>query len=95
MTSPLSGKRVLVTRAREQAATFTKLIEEREGISIEIPLISFEPRKLNSLQLSEFSWILFTSANGVRFFLKQVSIFLLRFAISSSVAFVQKVTFAP
>ena len=74
MTSPLSGKRVLVTRAREQAATFTKLIEEREGISIEIPLISFEPRKLNSLQLSEFSWILFTSANGVRFFLKQVTV---------------------
>ncbi|WP_226656486.1 uroporphyrinogen-III synthase [Pseudalkalibacillus hwajinpoensis] len=76
MSSPLSGKRVMVTRAREQAATFTKLIEEREGISIEIPLISFEPRKqlLHSLRLSEYSWVLFTSANGVRFFLNQVKL---------------------
>jgi uroporphyrinogen-III synthase len=76
MSSPLSGKRVMVTRAREQAATFTKLIEEREGISIEIPLISFQPRNqlLNSIELSEYSWLLFTSANGVRFFLKQANI---------------------
>ncbi len=76
MISPLSGKRVLVTRAREQATSFTKLIEEKEGISIEIPLISFESRNqlLNSITLSEYSWIVFTSANGVRFFLKQAKV---------------------
>ncbi|MDQ0481409.1 uroporphyrinogen-III synthase [Guptibacillus hwajinpoensis] len=70
MMSPLSGKRVLVTRAREQAAAFTKLINERGGLSVEIPLISFEPRNdiLKSIEVEKYHWILFTSANGVRFF---------------------------
>ena len=73
MKSPLSGKRVLVTRAREQAGTFTKLIEERGGLSVEIPLISFDPRNelLETVLLEQFSWVLFTSANGVRFFFQQ------------------------
>ncbi|WP_347549401.1 uroporphyrinogen-III synthase [Pseudalkalibacillus hwajinpoensis] len=73
MITPLSGKRVLVTRAREQAAAFTKLIEERGGLSIEIPLISFEPRPhiLDTIELNQYSWILFTSANGVRFFFEE------------------------
>lgn len=76
MSSLLSGKRVLVTRAREQAATFSRLIEERGGLSVEIPLIAFEPRTevLKNIEIEEFGWVVFTSSNGVRFFFEETSL---------------------
>ena len=43
---------------------------------MEIPLISFDPRNelLETVQLEQFSWVLFTSANGVRFFFQQTDL---------------------
>lgn len=71
----LDGKTVLVTRAKEQAAELSTLIEENGGRSIELPLIAFEqaeptPQLKKALQqLHVYRWLLFTSVNGVRFFM--------------------------
>ncbi|WP_270179477.1 uroporphyrinogen-III synthase [Alkalihalobacillus sp. CinArs1] len=76
MISPLSGKRVLVTRARGQAATFSRLVEKHGGVSVEIPLIAFKPRlhALQTLNVSGYEWVVFTSSNGVRFFFQEATL---------------------
>ena len=70
----LMGKRIIVTRAREQAGKLTALLEQEGAEVLELPFINVE-RNFNSRQISEilagiavYEWILFTSTNGVRFF---------------------------
>lgn len=79
MTSgrPLSGKHVLVTRPRGQAASFIDKIETEGGIVHFVPLIAFRPfsdgREEEWLeQLSTYDWIILTSKNGVDFFFQQL-----------------------
>jgi uroporphyrinogen III methyltransferase/synthase len=74
MSPPLSGKRVLVTRAEGQAEKLVAMLRERGAEPLVVPLIAFEPptdpeplrRALASL--ADYGWVLFTSENGVRFF---------------------------
>lgn len=73
MSGPLSGKKILVTRGKAQAKLFAKKIKAAGGIPIEVPLLRFQKRVTkeneNILdQLHEFTWVFFTSANGVKFF---------------------------
>ncbi|KZZ86128.1 uroporphyrinogen-III synthase [Bacillus sp. SJS] len=71
---PLSGKKILITREKNQAASFARLIEEKGGSPVVIPLVAFvaaddEIRILEELgRLHTYQWIVFTSVNGVRFF---------------------------
>jgi len=74
---PLAGKRIVVTRAPEQAV---ELIRELEGLGAEVlalPAVSFgdpaDPAPLDQAidALHSFHWILFTSQNAVRFFVKR------------------------
>jgi uroporphyrinogen III methyltransferase/synthase len=71
---PLFGKRIVVTRAREQAARLTELLTEQGADVIELPFIKvepeFDPKVLTEVfaELAVYEWILFTSANGVRTF---------------------------
>ena len=75
---PLLGKRILVTRAREQASKFVKLLEDRGAYCIECPTIEFHwPEDLNPLDqaintLSTFDWLIFSSTNAVRFFFERL-----------------------
>ena len=78
---PLFGKRILVTRAKEQAGLFSDLIAELGGQPIEVPTIritdpdSFEntDRAIDRLENGPgYDWIIFTSANGVKYFVKRV-----------------------
>ena len=70
----LSGKRILVTRGGEQAEEFAAMIRRRGGEPVIFPTIRLVPpedtapidRALS--RLSSFDWILFASANAVRFF---------------------------
>lgn len=74
MGRPLEGKRILVTRAAEQVEFFSQEIAAKGGIPIEIPVIAFrEPKEQVEVdkainRITEFSKIIFTSANGVHFF---------------------------
>lgn len=73
-TAPLSGRRVAVTRAREQASELSGKLAALGAEVVELPLIhvSKEISKDNladvMLELGSYDWIVFTSANGVRFF---------------------------
>jgi len=72
--SPLEGKTVLVTRAREQAEALCRRLEALGARPVLLPLIDvFPPSDLAAVdralaRLEEFDWLVFTSANGVRFF---------------------------
>lgn len=71
---PLFGQRILVTRAREQASAFSRMIEEAGGEAWEAPTIAIDSAADTSeLQTAvqhagDYDWIIFTSANGVRAF---------------------------
>ena len=68
---PLFGRRILVTRAREQASGLSDLLRSRGAEPVEFPVIKIAPRENNAeltaaLQnLDAYSWIVFTSANTV------------------------------
>jgi uroporphyrinogen III methyltransferase/synthase len=71
---PLMGKRVVVTRARDQAGQLTAMLESEGAEVIELPFIEVKP-DFNQQQLAEtlagiaiYEWIIFTSANGVKSF---------------------------
>lgn len=65
----LSGKVVLVTRAREQAAVFARLLEAAGARVVLVPTIAIEPPEswepLDAALLGDFAWVVFTSVNGV------------------------------
>ncbi|MCL4533890.1 MAG: hydroxymethylbilane synthase [Bacteroidetes bacterium] len=71
---PLFGRRVLVTRSREQASAFSALLREEGAEPLELPAI--EIRTMDDYtaldaavrSLDDYDWVAFTSANGVRFF---------------------------
>ena len=71
---PLFGKRILVTRAREQASSFAQILEAAGAEVLEFPTIrivppeSWAPLDAALGQLRDYQWVIFTSANGVRFF---------------------------
>ncbi len=71
---PLFGKRILVTRSREQASALDDILSLEGAEPIEIPTIKIEPTlsqdHLDNVlsRLAEFHWLLFTSVNGVEAF---------------------------
>ncbi len=71
---PLSGRRVVVTRARDQAAPLTRLLQERGAEVLEVPCIRIAPPTDHQTLveviagLNAYDWIIFTSANGVTSF---------------------------
>lgn len=74
---PLAGKRVVITRAPEQARELTRLLEDFGAEVLPFPTVTFrEPADAAGLdsalhELGHFDWILFTSQNAVRFFLRR------------------------
>jgi uroporphyrinogen-III synthase len=74
---PLEGKRVVVTRSVEQARDLMARLENMGATVLLFPAVSFsEPPDTAELDrtirsLGEFDWILFTSANAVRFFARR------------------------
>lgn len=90
----LRGRRVAVTRPRDQASELAAKLSVRGAEVIELPLVAVS-KEVNRddladvlLELGSYDWIAFTSANGVRFFFEEFmrvfddirSLGLLRFA---------------
>ncbi|WP_090820296.1 uroporphyrinogen-III C-methyltransferase [Paenibacillus sp. yr247] len=78
---PLFGRRVLVTRARNQASELVDLIDDMGGEAVEFPVIRIQPpsrpEAVQALdqaldELHEFDWILLTSVNGVDYFFNKL-----------------------
>lgn len=75
---PLFGRRVVVTRAREQASGFKAVLSQLGAHCIEFPTIeiqppdSWEPLDDALDGLSTYDWVIFTSVNGVKFFMERL-----------------------
>jgi uroporphyrinogen III methyltransferase/synthase len=76
---PLFGRRVVVTRTREQASELSRKLYRLGADVIEFPTIEIKPREdLGELRaaidrIEEFDWIVFTSQNAVRIFFGALS----------------------
>jgi len=78
---PLFGKRILITRAKEQAKVFSEMLTDLGGNPIEIPTIKItDPDSFANIDAAierlekgpGYDWIIFTSANGVRYFIRRM-----------------------
>jgi uroporphyrinogen III methyltransferase/synthase len=71
-TLPLAGVRVLVTRARTQAAATVAALGERGAECVLLPLIEIVPPddpapfRAALARLGDYGWVVFTSANAAR-----------------------------
>jgi uroporphyrinogen III methyltransferase / synthase len=76
---PLFGKRIVITRPRNQAASICDALAERGAQPVELPMIevrdpdSWEPLDDAIRRLTEFDYLLVTSVNGVRNFLARLA----------------------
>lgn len=79
-TRPLFGKRVLITRTRQQASELRTRLEGEGAEVVELPTLEIVDgaspqligRVIDALADGEYSWVIFTSANGVRRFFAYV-----------------------
>ena len=71
---PLFGRRVIVTRAREQASDLSRRLQELGARVVEVPTIRIEPpsdggagldRAASGLASGDYDWVVFTSARAV------------------------------
>ncbi|MGQ9509295.1 MAG: uroporphyrinogen-III synthase [Thermodesulfobacteriota bacterium] len=75
---PLLGKRILVTRAKNQSRDFSSSLRRLGAEVIEYPTIEIVPprswKKADRAidQLDTYDWVIFTSVNGVDFFFKRL-----------------------
>ena len=73
-TKPLFGRRVLVTRALEQAGAFAGALEKDGAEVVAFPTIktigppNWAPLDAAIKNLSGYDWAIFTSVNGVKYF---------------------------
>ena len=75
---PLFGKRIVVTRSREQAGELIDMLEERGAEAIPAPTIRIAPPEDSAdldracAEAGAFDWIIFTSVNSVDFFMERL-----------------------
>ncbi|MEM7117480.1 MAG: uroporphyrinogen-III synthase [Chloroflexota bacterium] len=70
----MKGKRIVVTRSREQAAAFCAKLAECGAEPIAFPVIAFVPLKADLEALAQkgaYDWLLFTSVNAVNYYVAQ------------------------
>ena len=76
---PLFGKRILVTRARAQAGELSARLVDYGAEPVEYPVIEVVPPETWSeldralAELGRYHWLVFTSVNGVRPFMKRLA----------------------
>jgi uroporphyrinogen III methyltransferase/synthase len=75
---PLFGKRVVITRSREQAGELVELLESLGAETIGAPMIrivppdDYGPLDKAVAEASTYDWIVFTSINGVDAFMRRL-----------------------
>ena len=74
---PLAGRRVVVTRTREQASVLTERLAGLGAEVLELPVLRISRRSPSrswptaSWSSARYDWIVFTSGNGVHFFFEE------------------------
>jgi uroporphyrinogen III methyltransferase/synthase len=75
---PLFGKRIVVTRPRVQAGELARQLEQRGAAVFLLPVVEIrEPADWGPVDralhhLADYDWLVFTSANGVHFFVQRL-----------------------
>lgn len=75
---PLLGKRIVVTRAREQASSLVQALTDLGAAVLECPTIDvIPPESWEALdaaieRIADYQWIVFTSVNGVKYFFQRL-----------------------
>jgi uroporphyrinogen III methyltransferase / synthase len=75
---PLFGKRIVVTRPREQAAELVDALEQLGASVVEAPTVrivppeDFGPLDEACAAVGQYSWVIFTSVNGVDYFFQRL-----------------------
>jgi uroporphyrinogen III methyltransferase/synthase len=75
---PLFGRRILITRDRSQAGDLAAKVRALGAEPVELPVIEIRPPSDTGpldraiAELESYDWVIFTSANGVRFFLDRL-----------------------
>src|SRR4029077_3639877 len=76
--SPLLGRRIAVTRARERAAELVRQLETLGAEVVSAPAIriealkDLEPLRRALARLAEYRWVVFTSQNAVQVVFEQL-----------------------
>lgn len=65
---PLAGLRILNTRTADQAAPLSQKLRTLGAEVVELPAIELEPLDFEPAAADAFDWIVFTSANAVRYY---------------------------
>ena len=79
-TKPLFGKRIVLTRAQEQAKEFSQLLAAYGAEPVEVPTIQIvPPASWHAIddavtRLNTYQWLIFTSVNGVRPFMERLRV---------------------
>jgi uroporphyrinogen III methyltransferase/synthase len=79
-SKPLFGKRIVLTRAPEQAREFSQLLSSYGAEPVEVPTIqivppvSWQPIDDAMTRLGTYQWLIFTSVNGVRPFMDRLHV---------------------
>jgi uroporphyrinogen III methyltransferase/synthase len=77
-TLPLAGRRIVITRAKEQAEEFSRLLQSYGAHVVAFPTIEIAPAEdwypLDEAieKLDSYDWVIFTSVNGVRSFTQRL-----------------------
>jgi uroporphyrinogen III methyltransferase / synthase len=75
---PLFGRRIVVTRARDQASAFVEMLEERGAEAIHAPAIRIappedvEPLDDACRSIADFDWLVLTSVNAVDYLMRRL-----------------------
>jgi uroporphyrinogen III methyltransferase / synthase len=75
---PLFGRRIVVTRARDQASDFVEMLEERGAEAIHAPAIRIappedvEPLDDACRSIADFDWLVLTSVNAVDYLMRRL-----------------------
>lgn len=77
-TAPLTGWRILVTRARHQSSQLSEQLKEKGAVVIEMPLLEIKPKRSPELEdkiqyIDQYDWIFFASKNAVDTFMQQIA----------------------
>jgi uroporphyrinogen III methyltransferase/synthase len=74
--SPLSNKRILITRTEKQSGSFQRLLEESGATVLQVPtieIVPLDPAPLDRAleEIAVYHWLFFTSANAVDLFFQR------------------------
>ncbi|MBA2504182.1 MAG: uroporphyrinogen-III synthase [Pyrinomonadaceae bacterium] len=77
---PLLDRTIMITRPRTQAAEFAQQLEDYGARVVQCPMIEIiEPESYEAVDeaignLYGYDWVIFTSANGVEYFMRRLSV---------------------